>query len=104
MKLMIFSADQKPLEYNVADYQAVEGKLRNDLIYGDAVWVTFKDNGEVEKHGQADEMDARNYMEKEEQEFFCEKCRLESSVEYVEGDDVQTVMGEIADKHHMRQY
>jgi len=104
MKLMIFSADQKPLESEVADYRAVEDKLRNSNVYGDAVWVTFKDNGEVEKHGQADEMDARNYMEKEEQEFFCEKCRLETSVEYVKGDDVQSVMVDIADKHHMRSY
>jgi len=105
MKLMVFSADQKPLEFNTVGYEEVEAILRNSKIYGNAVWVTFKeDNQTVEHHGLVEDMEARTYMETEEQEFFCEKCRLESSVEYVEGDDVQTVMSEIADKHHMRQY
>jgi len=105
MKLMVFSADQKPLEFNAAGYQEVEAILRNTpRLYGDAVWVTFKDTGEVEHHGQADEMNARDYVEKEEQEFFCEKCRLESSVEYIEGDGVQMVMDDIANEHHNRQY
>lgn len=105
MKLMIFNPDQKPLEFNALDYDEVEAICRNTpKLLGDSKWVTFKDDGTVEHTGQVDSMEAREYKEPETQEFFCEKCRLETYVEYVEGDDVHTVMGEIAEKHHMRKY
>jgi hypothetical protein len=106
MKLMIFNPDQKPLEFNAVDYYKVEAILRDTpALLGDSKWVTFKEDGETVEHtGQVDEMEARNYMEEQEQEFFCEKCGLETYVEFVEGDDVQMVLSEIAEKHHMRKY
>jgi hypothetical protein len=106
MKLIIFCADEKPFEFEVADYKAVEDKCRNTHgLSGDSKWVTFKKDGViVESCGQVDEMEARNYMEQIEQEFFCEKCGLETYVEYVEGDDVQSVMSDIAERHHTRKY
>jgi len=106
MKLMIFNPDDKPFEFEVADYKAVEDKCRNAPgLAGDSKWVTFKKDGvTVESCGQVDEMEARNYMEQLEQEFFCEKCDLETSVEYVDGAGVQMVFDEIAEKHHMRKY
>lgn len=104
MKLMIFSADQKPLEFNVSTYKVVGEALRQAHVYGDAFWATFKKDGTVEHTGQVDEFDAFEYMEKKEQTFFCEKCNLESEVEYVGGADAQSVLDDIADKHHMRQY
>jgi len=106
MKLVIFNPDQKPQEFNAVDYYKVEAILRDTpALLGDSKWVTFKEDGEtVENTGQVDEMEARNYMEQLQQEFFCEKCGLETCIEYVEGDDVHMVLDEIASKHQMRKH
>ena len=101
MKLLILDPESKPKEIEIATYQDAE-KFLHKTRFGDSAWAILNDDGVVLHSGIADQFDAREYMEKEEQEFFCEKCKLESSVEYTEGDDVHFVIDLIASPHAMQ--
>ncbi|MBZ5660042.1 MAG: hypothetical protein LAO08_06505 [Acidobacteriia bacterium] len=103
MKLLVFDPESKPKETEIATYQDAE-KILHKTRFGDSAWAILNDDGIVLHSGIAETFIAREYMEKKEQEFFCEKCRLESSVEYTDGDDVHFVIDLIASTHAMQQY
>lgn len=98
MKLVIFEPDQKPKEIEVIDLKDAEEQCGH-ATFGDSAYVLLNKDGTVLHSGTCETMNANNWDETLFQEYFCEACKTEGRVPFLESTGIYDVIDAINSDH-----
>lgn len=98
MKLVIYDPEEKPKEFEVTNLNEAEKQCEH-AHHGDSAYVLFNEDGTVLHSGQCCTMSADAWDEPKEQVYYCEACKHEGLVHYIEHAGVFDVIEAINTDH-----